>query len=306
MIQNSDNLTVDQKRVLKSMQSVLNVSNLPYTGKFTKGSKNIHYLEYGNPKNPVVILIHGMGGGGAAWFLQIPHLYKNYYVLVPDNPTFGLSYQPRIKKSFNQFVFEYILGFMDELKIPKASLIGVSLGGIAALGLAIQAPERVQKLALISTVGIGKKMPLGYRITSLYGLGRILLIPNKWVTKRVFDAWIKVKDFPARNQYIDYIHDTRVRKDNASVLYHNMRQFANFRGQKNIFTDEELSSIKAHTLILWGDKDTYFPVSHAMRLHSLVKNSHIDILPNAGHTLIWGETSITISEKILKFLSTKY
>lgn len=99
---------------------------------------------------PDLVLCHGLGGNGAVWFQQIPYFARNYRVITWDQRGFGRSSNLKRKQGPLSAVSD-LLALLDHLAVPRAHLIGQSMGGWAALGAALAAPERIASLVLACT-----------------------------------------------------------------------------------------------------------------------------------------------------------
>lgn len=116
----------------------------------TGALRELHCRAFGDPVAEPVLLVHGLGSTGADWAFQIEALAARYRVLVPDLPGAGRSAAP--KRHAIGVYAERILSLLDALKVPRTHLVGFSLGGAVALELALQAPERVLRLATINSL----------------------------------------------------------------------------------------------------------------------------------------------------------
>lgn len=121
----------------------------------------VRCLVAGETGSPVVLL-HGGGvdWAGFTWKHVLPALSTGHRVFAPDMPGYRGSDKPEI-----EYTIEFYIGFlgrlMDALGLEKASLVGLSEGGVTALGFALSAPERVEKLVLVDSYGIGGEVPWG-------------------------------------------------------------------------------------------------------------------------------------------------
>src|SRR5262249_30024963 len=108
--------------------------------------QHIAYLDVGD--GPSVILIHGFGGSMWQWEHQQTALSKHYRVITPDLLGSGLSDKPEIAYRPDEML-TFFVGFMDQLQLEQATLIGNSMGAGLAIGMALEYPQRVSKLVLI-------------------------------------------------------------------------------------------------------------------------------------------------------------
>ena len=106
-------------------------------------------------EGPPLLLIHGIGDSSRTWEQIIPLLAREHLVIAPDLLGHGGSDKPRADYS----VAAYANGMRDllaVLDIDKVTLVGHSLGGGVAMQFAYQYPERVERLALVSSGGLGR------------------------------------------------------------------------------------------------------------------------------------------------------
>ena len=122
-------------------------------GKYVKAKDlKLHYHEFGSGN--AVICIHGAGPGASAWSNfkgNVDAFSKHYRTILFDMPQFGKSDKPVIKDQRLKYVADALDGFMEAVGIEKAHFIGNSMGGQAALKLAVDHPERVDKVVVIGS-----------------------------------------------------------------------------------------------------------------------------------------------------------
>ena len=137
----------------------------------------IHCIKAGEGDTHV-LLLHGGGYDSASLSYKhsIGPISEHYRVLAPDWPGYGESDKPEMEYST-----EYYVGFLERLMnalgLEKASLVGISMGGAISLGFALRSPQRVEKLVLVDSHGLGGEVPGG---VASYALVRLPLL-NKLV-----------------------------------------------------------------------------------------------------------------------------
>lgn len=107
---------------------------------------------------PAVVLLHGGGPGASGrsnYSRNIEALARNFRVVVPDMPGYGRSSKYVDHDDPFGFLAERVRGLLDELNLQTAHLVGNSYGGAAALRLALDTPQRVDRLVLMGPGGIG-------------------------------------------------------------------------------------------------------------------------------------------------------
>jgi len=140
--------------------------NLEIESRWIKaGEVNTHYMVAG--EGSPLILLHGGANDWSDWKLNIGPLSQYYRVYAPDLVGYGLSDGPKVEYSMSYFV-DFLCNFTQALELKRASLAGYSLGGGIALGLALRFPDRVEKLVLADSMGLGKEInPLGRFVGTL-------------------------------------------------------------------------------------------------------------------------------------------
>ena len=109
----------------------------------------LHYRSVGNGEP--VLLIHGLGGSGVDWALQISALERQFHVIIPDLPGCGYSSPPRGAHSIAGFA-SALWSLLEQLEVPRINIVGFSMGGAVALEMALERPALVPRLALINSL----------------------------------------------------------------------------------------------------------------------------------------------------------
>lgn len=297
-------LSPSQRNIFGRMVELLGRAGLEYSGGFVNaGDHRIHYLDYGT--GAPVVLVHGGGAGGATWYRQIAELSKHFRVIAPDNPVFGLSSQPGFPVPMPDITTGFLTSLMDGLGIESASFVGISLGGFAAARTASKYPERVDRLVIINSAGLGRDLPWGFRLIAMPALGWFLSRPHRWTHERFFERSEVVNpNVPDAGAYLEYAFSVTANEGHSTSLRRNMPVFANLRGQRNILTDQELASIESDTLIIWGDQDRFFPVAHGERAESLIPRSRFVKLQECGHVAMLDQPE-RLNEELVRFLTSE-
>ena len=159
---------------------------------------NTRYWFVGNQGSPV-ILIHGFGGSVEIWQHNVMALSKNHRVYALDIVGFGRSDKPSGGYS-PSFFLNHLNGFITAMKVGKANIVGHSMGGGLSLIYALAYPEKVDKLVLADSAGLGDKIIFSLRLMCLPILGELMSIPSRKTTylffkPAVFDSRILTDDF---------------------------------------------------------------------------------------------------------------
>src|SRR5437764_11480296 len=132
---------------------------------------------------PVVVLIHGITGSSVTWEEVIEPLAERYTVVAPDLLGHGESAKPRGDYSLGAYA-SGIRDLIAALGHSHATVVGHSLGGGIAMQMAYQFPERVERLVLVSSGGLGDEVALLLRAATLPGAEHVLpLLRRGWARK---------------------------------------------------------------------------------------------------------------------------
>lgn len=119
----------------------------------------MHYLDWGSPKMPTVVLLHGLGSNCHTWDHIACGLRRSFHVVAPDQRGHGDTPWTAEGYATRQFVGD-LAGFADGLRMDRFSLVGHSMGGMNAIGYAARHPGRVERLVIVD---IGPEIPEAVR-----------------------------------------------------------------------------------------------------------------------------------------------
>ena len=298
----SEKFIEPEQQIFLSMSKLLDIVGLDYQGGFIDlGDHLVHYLDYG--EGPPVLMLHGGGAGSAIWFKQIQVLSKTRRVIAPDHPVFGLSSQDAYKVPFLPNLVTYMVRLFDELGLNRVDVVGLSMGAQAALAMALEHPDRLGKLVVIDSAGLGRDFPLIFKLATVPLFGRLIVRPNRWGQDNYFKTMEVVKsDFTGASAYKQYAYDVTLPDGHGHAMRSSLTAITNIFGQKSIFTDEELASISVPTLALWGAEDRVFPLEHGYRLAQLLPNVNMHIIEDARHVPFLDHPD-TVNDLITGFLN---
>jgi len=107
-------------------------------------------------EGPPLILLHGLGESSVVWFDNMAPLAASHTVYAVDLPGHGGTFKPLWDRPLEQSV-QFMVDFMDALDISTASMLGNSVGGLLALATALRHPQRVDRLVLEGSAGLGRE-----------------------------------------------------------------------------------------------------------------------------------------------------
>ena len=247
-----------------------------------------HRMTYRTGGNgPLLVLIHGITNSSASWEPVLPLLERHFTVLAPDLLGHGDSAKPRGDYSLGAYA-SLTRDLMLALGHDRATFVGHSLGGGIAMQMGYQFPERIERLVLVSTGGLGRQVSPFLRAVALPGAELTLPIIG---SKPLVNASSKVggwlgklglgigADLTAYAQGMATLADIEAR----SAFVHTARGLIDLGGQRIDARDKLYLSAAVPTLIVWGDRDPVIPARHGIRAHEAMPGSRLEIVAGAGH-----------------------
>jgi pimeloyl-ACP methyl ester carboxylesterase len=238
-------------------------------------------------RGPVLVLVHGITGSGRTWDGVIRRLAREHTVIAPDMLGHGQSAKPRGDYSLGAYA-SAVRDLLAALGHDRATVVGHSLGGGVAMQFAYQFPERLERLVLVSSGGLGREVNLILRAATLPGSEIVLplLCANRVVTtgaalgrllRRTGLAFGPDLEETARG--FASLGDAGARQ----AFIQTARGIIDIGGQRVDATDRLYLARAVPTLLVWGEHDPMIPAEHGRRAHALMPGSRLLVLPHAGH-----------------------
>jgi len=230
-----------------------------------------------------VLFIHGFGEFLEVWGYNISPLSEHFTVYAPDLPGHGLSGEPEADYTLD-YAARFVANFMKTLQIDRASLVGHSLGGLASLKIAIDFPDRADKLILVDSAGLSREAPLIYRLATLPVLGKAILKPTlKTVIKHGMKKGFYNPEIIAR-EWVDLSYKYLKMPKLKRTLWNLIRSNASIDGlHPEVIVTDKLHMIKSPALIIHGAQDQIIPVEYAQLACKLIPNARCEVIGECGH-----------------------
>lgn len=239
----------------------------------------LHYTESG--QGEPLVLLHSGGMSGAEWTPQIPLFARHFRVIAPDHLGHGGSPMMAEKLAVRD-MGRAVLELLDELRLPKAHLVGSSLGGAVALWLAIHHPERVDKLVLYR---------VGYRKDAETHAGtRDMADPAYWRGVGM-------------HKWLSDIHQPQGGPDAWEEVIGRVSEALEPTTTDHAHDLEILGGIVQPTLIVVGDRDPVAPLDQILEMFGAIPNCGLWVMPYATHvtaTATWRAESFAL--EVTRFL----
>ncbi|MBI9082056.1 MAG: alpha/beta hydrolase [Desulfobacterales bacterium] len=239
-----------------------------------------HYESYpGTGKT--IVLLHGFGSSTYTWKEVIPQLRMDgYRVLALDMKGFGWSDKPAGADYSPKALMEEVNAWMERMGLEGVTFVGNSLGGAIGLMLAMDHPERMERLVLIDSGGYPITKPL------IIQIGALPLIRD--VAKLFFGRWLI-----RANMNRVFFDRSRVTPERVAAYFDRMRTTGALEAQMALSAaiDEQFAAgyiqripqIRIPTLILWGENDAWIPLANGRRFHGEIPDSRLVVIPRCGH-----------------------
>jgi pimeloyl-ACP methyl ester carboxylesterase len=236
---------------------------------------------------PPVVLIHGMLNSSSHWRSVALNHAGEHTVIAPDLIGHGDSAAPRGDYSLGAHAAS-IRDLLAAVGIDRVTLVGHSLGGGVAMQFFYQFPQRVERLALVSSGGLGHDVSPMLRTAALPGMSRLL---SMTIHARLLGALQETGGGLRRRGYDWGVHLQAITRalrplQNAGAreaFLQTLRAVIDVHGQRVSATDRLYLLESIPTMIVWGERDHTIPVSHGRRAHAGIPGSRFRTLANAAH-----------------------
>jgi pimeloyl-ACP methyl ester carboxylesterase len=242
------------------------------------GTRLYYYAAGSRGAGEPVVLLHGFPMSSRLWHAVARDFTPGHRLVVCDLPGFGRSDPARDPGAAS--AARTLLGLLDDLRIDRACLVGHGFGGTIAMRLALEAPARVSRLALISVPPAGEWPRRMARLArALLPLTRIL--PPGFLAGLVQGSMLK--GFADRERSRLTLDTCLHPFTSASGRDHLARQLRVLAAAPRDDLTARLAALHLPTAILWGATDPFLAPVLAAQLHAALPGSTLDIIPDASH-----------------------
>jgi pimeloyl-ACP methyl ester carboxylesterase len=261
----------------------------------------VNYVDIGSGDLEPIVFVHGLGGQWQNWLENIPRAAQERRVIAMDLPGHGLSPMPREEISISGYG-RCVNALCEQLGLGRVDMVGNSMGGYVAAEVAIQFPERIDQLVLVSAAGITSAdiarapiLTVGRIMTAMvsYGAARHRKIAARPKSRHMALALV------AR-------HPSRLKADFAYEGFFKGAGKPGFQEalRANLSYDfrHRLPDIRQPTLIVWGENDSIIPVKDAQEFQRLIPDSRKVVMEETGHVPM-AERAPTFNELMMEFLA---
>jgi pimeloyl-ACP methyl ester carboxylesterase len=237
---------------------------------------------------PVLVLLHGITGSSETWEPVLPLLGRTARVIAPDLLGHGRSAKPA---TADYSLGSWAAGVRDlllALGLERATVVGHSLGGGVALQFAYQFPERCERLVLVNSGGLGRRVHPMLRAASLPLSEHVLPLLVAQPVRRAGDRLLDVLGAARLRLATDYREaweglGTLADPDTRRAFVHTVRSVIGVTGQRVSAVERLYLAEAMPTLLLCGADDEIIPARHTVAAHDRMPGSRLEVLDGAGH-----------------------
>jgi pimeloyl-ACP methyl ester carboxylesterase len=284
-----------------NVSEMANLTKSEYEKYITIEGMKIRYLVKG--AGSPVLLLHGYAHFLETWDLNLRPLSEHYQVYAMDLPGHGLSDKPEVAYSIFFFT-RFVTDFMQALGIEHAGLIGHSMGGQISLNVAINFPQKVDRLVLETAAGLSHDVSLLHKMCSMPVLGSADTkeSPIKAALEQRMKREFYNPDFVAKeivdlsHRFLEQMPETK--RVLLSILHHSVT--ADGLRPEVVMVDR-LHLVKSPTLLIHGAQDAIHPPEMSRNACRLIPNARLKVIDQCGHCPHI-EKAAEFNEAVISFL----
>jgi 2-hydroxy-6-oxonona-2,4-dienedioate hydrolase len=256
------------------------LQGVPFSqGYLDVGGVRTRYLHAGDRDKPALVLLHGSGGHAEAYVRNLEAHAEHFSTWVIDMLGHGYTARPGHPLEIEHYV-THLIGFLDAVGAPRASISGESLGGWVAARTAIDHPGRVDRLVLNTAGGSQADPEVMKRIVTL---SMAAVQDPTWETVRARIKWLMAD----KSKEYDDIVASRQRIYRQPGFIAAMSDIMALQDpairQRNLLGPGDYGRITAPTLVLWTSDDPTADVAEGRRIASMIPGARFEVLPECGH-----------------------
>ncbi|MEO6420558.1 MAG: alpha/beta fold hydrolase [Polyangiaceae bacterium] len=239
---------------------------------------DIHWAELGQGRP--IVLLHGLSDSHRTWGKIASELARTRRVLMPDLPGHGLSSRPDESYALAWHA-QIMAGWLDALQLGDVDIVGHSFGGGVAQWLLLAHRQRIRRLALVASGGLGRDVMPILRLCAATNLvehyGQAFMSSGTRLGMRFADGAYDRED-------IEILSWMNAMPGSARALARTVRDVIDWRGQRRHFLDRvhELPDLPPLALY-WGDLDNVIPIGHGTEIASKVDGATLTRFDGCGH-----------------------
>jgi 2-hydroxy-6-oxonona-2,4-dienedioate hydrolase len=261
------------------------------------GPYRTRYLHAGDPSKPALVMMHGITGHAEAYVRNLAAFSEHFSVWAIDFIGHGYSTKPEHPLEISHYV-DQVLGFLDAVGVDRAYMTGESLGGWVAARMAIDHPEKIERV-LLNTMGGTMANPKV--MERLYSLSMAAAEDPSWERVKARLEWLMADPSMVTDDLIRTRQAIFEQPGWIDACRSNMALQDPETRRRNMLTDDDLARVAVPALVLWTTKDPSGPVDEGRRIAELIPGGRLAVMENCGHWPQY-EDAATFNRLLLDFM----
>ena len=260
---------------------------------------DLHWAEFGAARNSVpVILLHGLCDSHLTWRRVLPRLASGRHILTPNLPGHGLS--ERADASYDlDWYGRVIASWIESLGFDQVDIVGHSFGGGIAQMLLLKCPDRIRRLVLVSSGGLGRDVSFWLRLATIPYVVERFGQPFMGLGTRL--ALLPLKELFSKAEFEEIIEMNK-KDGSARTLARTVKDIIDWRGQTRGFFQRAAELERLPPIaVIWGERDSMIPISHGRTFTESFEGVRLAEIAGCGHYL-HHEKPETFAEVVNEFL----
>ena len=224
-----------------------------------------------------LLLLHGGTGCHSDWaYSGREQVEREYRLILPDARGHGSSTNDQPTITHRQCALD-MLALLDHLGVERCKAIGISMGGNILLHMATMQPERIEAMVVVSAT---------------------MYYPEQ---VRKIMAAVPAPEKQPQSEWERMRRQHKLGDEQIIALWEWTRSLKDSYDDMN-FTPEQLATIKARTLVVYGDRDPLYPVEMGVAMYRAIPNSALWVVPGGGHGPVFFKEAEEFAKRSLEFL----
>jgi pimeloyl-ACP methyl ester carboxylesterase len=237
---------------------------------------------------PMLLLLHGVGCNSGTWLPLMPELVERFTVIAPDLLGHGDSDKPRGDYSLGGYA-NGMRDLLTLLGVDKATVVGHSFGGGIAMQFAYQFPERTERVALISSGGLGPEVSVVIRALTSPVTSAVLSVaglrPLRPLVGGALNALSRSRLPHTRDlaEVAEIYRHMLCDPQGRFAVRHVTSSVVDWGGQIVTLADRAYLTQMMPMCVIWGEADDIIPVAHAYAAQGYAPDADVHVIPGSGH-----------------------
>ena len=242
----------------------------------------LHYRQTGLGRP--LIFLHGVLGDYRMWRHVTPGLTYGNTVYELDLMGFGFSEKPQDKTYNLKTYVAQLHSYIENFHLDNLVLAGHDFGAVIAAGYAVEYPENVHKLILMSApLSLNENLPVTMRLLGLPLLGKFFT--GDWMLTRILKEGVFDEEIMSPAMIKQYLEPFREDPGARGSLHKFFREFDLYSElETNILP--RLDNLTMPTLLLWGGQDPYTPMDIGRELDNVIASADLQVVTQSGHYIL--------------------